>query len=75
MAKPCSGKFVIKILCKYFDFSVVSQKGSHVKLERIVGAHTIITIVPLHRELMRGTFKGILDLAEINEDEFWKQVR
>jgi|GEM_PF-5581278 len=32
----------------------------------------IITIVPLHRELMYGTLRGILRLAEVEEDDFFE---
>lgn len=70
MAKTFSGKQVIKILCKYFGFVLVSQKGSHVKLRRITGSKTVTTIIPLHKELARGTFRGILELAEISEEDF-----
>jgi len=69
-----SGKEVIKILCREFGFYFVSQKGSHVKLKKTVARREIITIVPLHRELARGTLKGVLELAEINEEEFFNKI-
>lgn len=72
MYKPISGKKVIKVLCKEFGFNFVSQKGSHVKLKRIHLSREIITIVPLHKELTRGTLKGVLELAQVNEKDFWK---
>lgn len=72
MPKIYSGKLVIKILSRRFGFSFVSQRGSHVKLERIARNKTITTIVPLHKELSPGTLKGALDLAEIEEKEFKK---
>ena len=70
MPKTFSGKKAIKILCREFGFYIVSQKGSHVKLRRIVGNKEINTIVPLHRELSPGTLKGILELAQVDEKEF-----
>lgn len=70
MPKIYSGKLVIKILSRRFGFSFVSQRGSHVKLERTARNKTITTIVPLHKELSPGTLKGALDLAEIEEKEF-----
>ena len=70
MAKTYSGKEVIKILVRRFGFTVISQKGSHVKLRKEKGGRTITTIVPLHRELARGTFLGALELAEVNEEDF-----
>lgn len=70
MAKTCSGKEVVKILSREFGFFYVSQKGSHVKLRKRIGTRVITTIVPLHKELARGTLRGVLELAEIEEEEF-----
>lgn len=70
MPKIFSGKQVIKILCKEFGFSSVSQKGSHVKLKKIFANREIVTIVPLHKELARGTLSGVLELAQVDEQEF-----
>ena len=66
-----SGKEVIKILSK-FGFEVVSQKGSHVKLRRVLSDGTKRTLtVPLHEELDRGTLKAIIRQASryIPEEE------
>ncbi len=68
--KPLSGKKVIEILKKKFGFQVVAQKGSHIKLKK----ENIITIVPNHKELAFGTFRGILKLAHISEKDFWKKI-
>lgn len=70
MAKTFSGKEVIKILSREFGFSFISQKGSHVKLRRKVAGKVITTVVPLHKELARGTLLGILELAGIDEKDF-----
>lgn len=70
MAKTFSGKEVVKILIREFGFSFVSQKGSHVKLRKKISGKTITTIVPMHKELAHGTLLGILDLAEIDEQNF-----
>lgn len=64
MPKPrrLSGKDVIKIL-GLFGFTVASQRGSHVKLKRIVyGANQTLTI-PLHKELDTGTANAIFRQA------------
>jgi predicted RNA binding protein YcfA (HicA-like mRNA interferase family) len=74
MFKPLSGRQVIKILCREFGFYFVSQKGSHVKLRKTVLGKEITTIVPLHKELAPGTLKGVLDLAQVEEKDFWKKV-
>ena len=73
MPKTFSGKQVIKILCRDFGFYFVSQKGSHVKLNKKLHNKEIITIVPVHRELSQGTLKGALELAEVDEKEFRKR--
>jgi len=58
-----SGKEVVKIPSK-FGFEVVSQKGSHVKLRRILSDGTKQTLtVPLHMELDKGTLKAIIRQA------------
>lgn len=48
-------------------FSQVSHKGSHVKLRNDAGR---TVIVPLHRELARGTLSSILRQADLSGDEF-----
>ncbi len=63
---------MVKILIREFGFSFVSQKGSHTKLRRKVRGRIITTIVPMHRELAYGTLLGVLELAEIGEEEFRK---
>jgi len=65
------GREVIKILSK-FGFEVVSHRGSHVKLRRVLpdGTKQILT-VPLHEELDKGTLKAIIKQASryIPEEE------
>ena len=72
MAKTFSGKEVVKNLIREFGFSFISQKGSHTKLRKKVRSRTITTIVPMHRELAYGTLLGVLELAEVEEEEFRK---
>lgn len=72
MPKVYSGRQVIKILTKKFGFVFVSQSGSHIKLRRWLAGREIYTVVPLHKELARGTLKGVLELAEVKEKEFRK---
>lgn len=61
-----SGKDTIRALEKY-GYSRVSQKGSHVKLRNDEGR---TVIVPLHRELARGTLASILRQSDLSADEF-----
>lgn len=57
--KTLSGREVVKILSK-FGFEIVSQRGSHVKLGRILsdGTRQSLTI-PLHEDLDKGTLRAI----------------
>jgi len=75
MSKTFSGKKLVKVLSRQFGFYFVSQKGSHVKLRRKIGNKTLTTIVPLHKELVPGTFRASLKLGGLEEDEFWKAVK
>jgi Predicted periplasmic or secreted lipoprotein len=72
MPKTVSGEEAMKILVKQFGFVFVSQKGSHAKLKKNSGNGTVVTIVPLHRELARGTLNGVLELAKVEFKEFEK---
>jgi len=58
-----SGDDVVKIFSR-FGFEIASQKGSHVKLIRVVpkGMRQALTI-PLHKELDKGTLRAIVRQA------------
>ena len=57
--KVLSGVDIINILAK-FDFIIAGQKGSHVKLEKIVKGNEKQTLtIPKHKELDKGTLKAI----------------
>ena len=65
-----SGSQVIKTLRK-IGFEKVSQKGSHIKLERRKKEFTQIIIVPNHKILKKGTLQnGILKNIPLAVDEF-----
>jgi predicted RNA binding protein YcfA (HicA-like mRNA interferase family) len=57
--KTLSGTDIVRIFGS-FGFEVASQRGSHIKLRRVLpgGARQTLT-VPNHRELDRGTVLGI----------------
>jgi predicted RNA binding protein YcfA (HicA-like mRNA interferase family) len=46
-----SGEEVVKILEKSFSFEFVSQRGSHIKLRKIIDGKTVTIVVPNHKEL------------------------
>ena len=61
--KLLSGKEVIKIFAK-FGFEIISQRGSHAKLGRILKDGTKQTLTtPIHDELDKGTLKAIFRQA------------
>jgi predicted RNA binding protein YcfA (HicA-like mRNA interferase family) len=69
--KRLSGSDIIRIL-ELFGFSVVTQRGSHVKLRRVGNAGEKQTItIPLHSEIDTGTVKAIFRQASryIPEDQ------
>lgn len=69
-----SGQQIIKILVKEFGFTVVGQRGSHVKLRKFINGRKTVTIVPLHKEVKTGTLLGILELADIKKEDFINMI-
>jgi len=61
-----SGAQLIAALGK-LGWVVVRQRGSHVRLKH--PDRTMSLVVPLHRELKRGTLTGILRDAGVDRDE------
>ena len=61
-----SGERLVKVLRKE-GWEVVRQRGSHVRLKRAGRRHALV--VPLHRELRRGTLAGILRDADLSADD------
>lgn len=68
-----SGRQVVKILVKHFGFTVSRQRGSHIVLTKQSGGRKVVTIVPDHKEVQRGTVRGLLRLAEVKEADFFKE--
>lgn len=66
---PISGQEAIRILEKH-GFRVSRQRGSHVVLFKQDSEEKKITVVPLHKELKKGTIRSIAKLAGINAKEF-----
>lgn len=66
--KVFSGVFIVSVLVKNFDFVVISQRGSHVKLKSLSGGR--VTIIPLHKELAPGTLASVLRLAGVERKRF-----
>jgi len=60
-----SGEQTVAAL-KRLGFVFLRQRGSHVILRR--GDRGCV--VPMHREISRGTLRGVLKQAGVNEEEF-----
>jgi predicted RNA binding protein YcfA (HicA-like mRNA interferase family) len=60
-----SGAEVVRAL-ERLGFAAIRQRGSHVMLRRGSSG----CVVPLHREVKRGTLGGILRQARVDADEF-----
>lgn len=63
-----SARKMVKVL-ERVGFVVVGQKGSHIKLKRIIRDHADIVIVPNHKEIRRGTLRNILKATGISIDD------
>ncbi|HEY5708499.1 MAG TPA: type II toxin-antitoxin system HicA family toxin [Solirubrobacterales bacterium] len=61
-----SGERLIKALRKD-GWEVVRQRGSHVRLKKPGRRHALV--VPMHKEIRRGTLVGILRDADLSSDE------
>lgn len=66
-----SGKEIIKALSK-IGFKSVRQKGSHVIMVKMMGDDKRGLVVPLHKEIDRGTLVDIIRQAGLKRDEFLK---
>lgn len=64
---PVSGQDLVRAL-KRLCFHEISQRGSHVKLRN----GDTLCIVPLHRDLKKGTMAGILRQANLTSEDVLK---
>lgn len=66
-----SGKQLIKILLS-LGFQEIRQKGSHVSLQKTTSQKTFRTVVPLHKELSKGTLRDILNQCGLSKEDILK---
>ena len=59
-----SGRECVKALQRA-GFEIRRQKGDHVFMQR----GSLVTTVPLHRQLDRGTLKAILNQAQLSTEQ------
>lgn len=60
--KILSGKDVVRILAR-FGFEVRGQRGSHVKLRRVVNGENETLVLPNDASISKGTLKAIFNQA------------
>lgn len=65
---PLSGKQTVAILLKY-GFVQVRQRGSHAVLVKQESTGKHVAVVPMHKELRRGTLRSIAKQANIDRKE------
>ena len=66
---PSSGKQAIKMLLDE-GFVIARERGSHVVLTKHSNGAKLTTVVPLHKELKRGTIRSIAKLAGLLPKDF-----
>ncbi len=55
---------------KRLGFSVIRQRGSHIRLQKQLPHQQIRITVPAHRPVKRSTLSHILKQAEVSLDDF-----
>lgn len=60
----------VKRKLEVLGFTIISQKGSHIKFVKYVSDGTITAIVPRHKEISPGLVKSIVKQAMISYDDF-----
>lgn len=64
-----SGKQVCALLAEH-GFVAVRQRGSHIVMQRRVGASSITVPVPNHREIAIGTLLSIIRQSQVLRSVF-----
>ena len=74
MPKLYSARVILNALQRA-GFSIISQKGSHIKLFKREEDKNYIVIVPNHKEIAIGTFSSILKQAGMSRKELEKFIK
>ena len=53
-------------------WTVVRQRGSHIRLQKRIGSEVLKITVPAHRPVKRSTLAHILKQAQLEVDDFLK---
>jgi predicted RNA binding protein YcfA (HicA-like mRNA interferase family) len=68
MPKRYSAKQILKSLQNQ-GFTIISQRGSHIKLRGIIDGKLQTAIVPNHKQIATGTLSSILRQAHISKQD------
>lgn len=68
MPKRFSAIQVLRSL-KRLGFTIISQRGSHIKLRGVIGGQLQTVIVPNHKVIAVGTLSSILRQANITKQD------
>lgn len=70
-----SGKDAVKAFRK-IGFEIVQQRGSHIKLARIIDNQKQTIIIPQHKVIKKGTLRnGILKPINLSVEDFIKLLK
>jgi len=50
-------------------FVIVGRRGSHVRMKGQRGEEVLIVIVPMHRELAKGTLRSVLRQVNLTPED------
>ncbi len=74
MPKLYSARIILSALQRA-NFTITSQKGSHIKLYKRTKEKIFTVIVPNHKEIAIGTFSSILRQAGMTKEELEKFIK
>jgi len=74
MPKLYSARIILSALQRA-GFYIISQKGSHVKLNKVTGEKSFTVIVPNHKEVAMGTFQSILKQSGMTKKELENYIK
>ena len=64
-----SSNEILKILVKQ-GFKIVRQRGSHITLHKQKDNRILLVVVPVKKQIKRGTLLSIIRQAGMTKDEF-----
>ncbi len=71
--KLLSGNKIVSTLVK-MGFEKVRQRGSHVVMKKVTPNGPVGCVIPMHKEVAKGTMSSILRQAKITATEFDRNI-